>query len=150
VEAQIHAGGRERPEEVKKTGRFRRDDPPPPGELASHILGMTSCDAADGAAGPRGAPLVDLKKDWTSSARLYLGLLIDRETGRPVFMAAPRVAWKSKKLPRTIQRHSARTHHPAVGLQPYQARKIAFGLGLSGELATVATPVPTGALSRVH
>src|SRR6202041_1397564 len=30
--------------------------------------------------------------------------------------------------------------HPAVGLQPYQARKIAFGLGLSGELATVATP----------
>jgi succinyl-CoA synthetase beta subunit len=43
----------------------------------------------------------------------------------------------AKKDPTAILKE---TIHPAVGLQPYQARKLAFGLGLSGEAANHAAP----------
>jgi succinyl-CoA synthetase beta subunit len=78
---------------------------------------------------------LDIKRE------LYLGLLVDRETGRPVFMASSaggmEIEEVAKDNPSAILREQI---HPAVGLQPYQARKIAFGLKLSGDLAAVATP----------
>src|SRR5215469_5963907 len=78
---------------------------------------------------------LDIKRE------LYLGLLVERESGRPVFMASAaggmEIEEVAKENPNAILREPI---HPAVGLQPYQARKIAFGLGLSGEFAGVATP----------
>jgi succinyl-CoA synthetase beta subunit len=78
---------------------------------------------------------LDIKRE------LYLGLLIDRESGRPVFMASAaggmEIEQVAKENPAAILRERI---HPAVGLEPYQARKVAFGLGLSGEQVAVATP----------
>ena len=72
---------------------------------------------------------------------LYLGLLVDRESGRPVFMASSAGGMEIEQVAKGKSKRDFReTIHPAVGLQPYQARKIAFGLGLTGEQVTAATP----------
>jgi succinyl-CoA synthetase beta subunit len=78
---------------------------------------------------------LDIKRE------LYLGLLIDRETSRPVFMASSSGGMEIEEVAKGNPGAILREHiHPAVGLQPYQARKIAFGLGLNGEQVTAATP----------
>src|SRR3977135_615490 len=78
---------------------------------------------------------LDIKRE------LYLGLLVDRASGLPVFMASAaggmEIEEVAKDNPEAILRE---TIQPVVGLQPYQARKIAFGLGLPGDVATHATP----------
>jgi succinyl-CoA synthetase beta subunit len=68
-------------------------------------------------------------------------LLVDRATGRVVFMASAaggmEIEEVAKDNPAAILRE---TIHPSVGLQPYQARKIAFGLGLPIEVVNSAAP----------
>src|SRR5579885_1824413 len=102
--------------------------------------GYDAGDAADRTAGPRGAPPL-VEEGLDIKRELYLGLLVDRETGRPVFMASASGGMEIEEVAKTNPGAILREPiHPAVGLQPYQARKIAFGLGLSGEVAAVATP----------
>ena len=66
---------------------------------------------------------------------------VDRGSGRVIFMASAaggmEIEEVAKENPGAILRESI---HPAVGLQAYQARKIAFGLGLPGEVVNTATP----------
>jgi len=70
-----------------------------------------------------------------------LSLLVDRQTARVIFMASAaggmEIEEVAKRDPSAILKESI---HPAVGLQPYQARKLAFGLDLSGEAANRAAP----------
>jgi len=78
---------------------------------------------------------LDIKRE------LYLSLLVDRQSARVIFMASAaggvEIEEVAKKDPNAILKE---TIHPSVGLQPYQARKLAFGLGLSGEAANHAAP----------
>ena len=78
---------------------------------------------------------LDIKRE------LYLGLLVDRASGRVVFMASAaggmEIEELAKKDPSAILRE---TIHPAVGFEPYQTRKIAFRLGLPLEVVNYATP----------
>jgi len=135
VKAQIHAGGRGKAGGVKLA---RSADEA--AEHASHILGMTLVTPQTGPQG-RVVRRLLVEEGLDIKRELYLGLLVDRETGRPVFMASAaggmEIEEVAKSNPGAILREPI---HPAVGLQPYQARKIAFGLGLSGELAALATP----------
>jgi succinyl-CoA synthetase beta subunit len=135
VKAQIHAGGRGRGGGVKLA---RSADEA--AEIASQILGMNLVTAQTGPQG-RIVKRLLIEEGLDIKRELYLGLLIDRETGRPVFMASAsggmEIEQVAKENPGAILREPI---HPAVGLQPYQARKIAFGLGLTGEQATAATP----------
>jgi succinyl-CoA synthetase beta subunit len=66
---------------------------------------------------------------------LYLAVLLDRVTSRPVVMASTEggvdIEEVAEKSPEKIVRESI---DPAVGMMPYQARKIAAALGLKGEL----------------
>ena len=135
VKAQIHAGGRGKGGGVKLA---RSSDEA--AEIASHILGMTLVTPQTGPQG-RVVRRLLIEEGLDIKRELYLGLLIDRESGRPMFMASAaggmEIEQVAKESPAAILREGI---HPAVGLQPYQARKIAFGLGLTGEPVTVATP----------
>src|SRR5271167_4523900 len=135
VKAQIHAGGRGKGGGVKLA---RSADEA--AEIASQILGMNLVTVQTGPQG-RIVKRLLIEEGLDIKRELYLGLLIDRETGRPVFMASSsggmEIEQVAKENPNAIIRESI---HPAVGLQPYQARKIAFGLGLTGDQATGATP----------
>src|SRR5438445_116799 len=78
---------------------------------------------------------LDIKRE------LYLGLLVDRAIGRVVLMASAaggmEIEEVAKNNPSAILREAI---HPAVGLQLYQARKIAFGLGLPVEVVNQSVP----------
>ena len=134
VKAQIHAGGR------GKGGGVKLGGPRIAAEIASHILGMNLVTAQTGPQG-RIVKRLLIEEGLDMRRELSLGLLVDRESGRPVFMASSaggmEIEEVAKENPNAISREPI---HPAVGLQPYQARKIAFGLGLSGEQVTAATP----------
>jgi succinyl-CoA synthetase beta subunit len=135
VKAQIHAGGRGKGGGVKLA---RSADEA--AEIASHILGMNLVTAQTGPGG-RIVKRLLIEEGLDIKRELYLGLLIDRETERPVFMASSaggmEIEQVAKENPGAILKEPI---HPSVGLQPYQARKIAFGLGLTGEQAAAAVP----------
>jgi succinyl-CoA synthetase beta subunit len=135
VKAQIHAGGRGKGGGVKlaRSGDEAED-------IAGQILGMTLVTPQTGPAG-RIVKRVLIEEGLDIKRELYLGLLVDRASGLPVFMASAaggmEIEEVAKENPEAILREPIQ---PVVGLQPYQARKIAFGLGLPGEVATHATP----------
>jgi succinyl-CoA synthetase beta subunit len=135
VKAQIHAGGRGKGGGVKLA---RSADEA--ADIASHILGMTLVTPQTGPAG-RVVKRVLIEEGLDIKRELYLGLLVDRGIGMPVFMASAaggmEIEEVAKDNPAAIVREPI---HPVVGLQPYQARKIAFGLGLSAEVVSHATP----------
>jgi succinyl-CoA synthetase beta subunit len=135
VKAQIHAGGRGKGGGVKLA---RSSDEA--AEIASQILGMNLVTVQTGPQGRIVRRLL-IEEGLDIKRELYLGLLIDRESGRPVFMASSaggmEIEQVAKENPAAILKE---TIHPAVGLQAYQARKIAFFLGLTGDQVTAATP----------
>src|SRR6266513_1467606 len=135
VKAQIHAGGRGKAGGVKLA---RSADEA--ADLASHILGMKLVTPQTGPTG-RIVKRLLIEEGLDIKRELYLGLLVDRATGRVVFMASAaggmEIEEVAKENPGAILREAI---HPAVGLQPYQTRKIAFGLGLPMEVVNHATP----------
>ena len=135
VKAQIHAGGRGKGGGVKLA-----HSPDQAAEIASHMLGMTLVTHQTGPQGRLVKRLL-IEEGLDIKRELYLGLLIDRAVGKPVFMASAaggmEIEEVAKENPAAILRE---TIHPAVGLQPYQTRKIAFGLGLPAEVVGNATP----------
>jgi len=135
VKAQIHAGGRGKAGGVKlcKT-------PEEAGKLAKEMLGKILVTHQTGPAGKEVkkvliAAAVGIKKE------LYLSILVDRAVGRASFLASTEggvdIETVAANTPEKIVREAI---DPATGMLPYQARKIAFGLGLGGEYlqATVA------------
>src|SRR5437016_795016 len=135
VKAQIHAGGRGKAGGVKLA-----HSPEQVADIAGHILGMKLVTPQTGPAGHIVKRLL-IEEGLDITRELYLGLLVDRASGRVVFMASAaggmEIEEVAKKDPSAILRE---TIHPSVGLQAYQARKIAFGLGLPLEVVNYATP----------
>src|SRR5207302_7544301 len=131
----IHAGGRGKAGGVKLA-----HSPEQVADIAGHILGMKLVTPQTGPAGHIVKRLL-IEEGLDITRELYLGLLVDRASGRVVFMASAaggmEIEEVAKKDPSAILRE---TIHPSVGLQAYQARKIAFGLGLPLEVVNYATP----------
>ena len=127
VKAQIHAGGRGKGGGVKVVANSSE------AEAAAHeLLGMTLVTAQTGPEGRRvGRVLVEERLEI--ARELYLGLLIDRSIARPVLMASSaggmEIEQVAAETPELILRESI---DPALGLSGFQARRLAFGLGLSG------------------
>jgi succinyl-CoA synthetase beta subunit len=135
VKAQIHAGGRGKAGGVKLA-----HSPEQAAEIASHMLGMNLVTIQTGPAG-RIVKRLLIEEGLDIKRELYLSLVIDRESGKPVFMASTaggmEIEEVAKDHPESILRE---TINPGIGLQAYQARKLAFGLGLPAEAATMAVP----------
>jgi succinyl-CoA synthetase beta subunit len=135
VKAQIHAGGRGKGGGVKLA---RSADEA--AEIASQILGMKLVTPQTGPAGRIVRRLL-IEEGLDIQRELYLGLLVDRASGLPIFMASAAGGMEIEEVAKTNPEAILReTIHPAVGLQPYQARKIAFGLGLPAEMLGYTVP----------
>src|SRR2546426_1040762 len=135
VKAQIHAGGRGKAGGVKLA---RSADEA--ADLSGKMLVMKLVTPQTGPAG-RIVKRLLIEEGLDIKRELYLGLLVDRAAAAPVFMASAaggmEIEEVAREHPEAILRE---TIHPAVGLQPYQARKLAFGLGLAPEVAALAVP----------
>ena len=125
VKAQIHAGGRGKGGGVKVA--HTREE----AELyAKNILGMT---LVTHQTGPQGQKVQRLLIEETAAIarELYLGIVLDRVTGKLVFMASQaggmEIEVVAAKTPEAIFKESI---DPAIGLGAWQARKLAFALGL--------------------
>ena len=135
VKAQIHAGGRGKAGGVKLA-----HSPDEAAEIASHMLGMNLVTIQTGPSG-RIVKRLLIEEGLDIKRELYLSLLVDRGSGKVILMGSAaggmEIEEVAKDHPESILQE---TINPVVGLQPYQARKIAFGLGLPGEVATHAVP----------
>jgi succinyl-CoA synthetase beta subunit len=74
----------------------------------------------------------------------YLAITTDRKTRRNVLIASPRAASRSRKSPSQPRRHHQEPLHPLIGLQPHQAREVAFKLGFKGKQVNQAVKIMLG------
>ena len=138
VKAQIHAGGR------GKAGGVRIAKTPAEAQAAAaEILGKKLVTIQTG---PEGQLVrrVLVEETLPIERELYLGIVLDRASAAPVFMASAAGGVEIEKVaaetPELILRETIR---PGFGLQPFQARKLAFGLGLPAENVPRATEFMT-------
>jgi succinyl-CoA synthetase beta subunit len=135
IKAQIHAGGRGKAGGVKLA-----KSPEQAAEIAKSMLGMKLITPQTGPGG-RIVKRLLIEEGLDIRRELYLAVVIDRAVAAAVVMASTAGGMEIEEVahnnPEAILRE---TINPTVGLQPYQARKLAFGLGLSGDAVTNATP----------
>ncbi len=127
VKAQIHAGGR------GKGGGVQVVAGPAEAERAAEaMLGMTLVTAQTGPGG-RAVGRLLVEEGLDIARELYVGLLIDRALARPVVMASAAGGVDIEQIAaETPERILRETVDPRHGLLPFQARRLAFGLGLEG------------------
>jgi succinyl-CoA synthetase beta subunit len=134
VKAQIHAGGRGKGGGVKLAKSAEQAE-----QIGGDMLGMNLVTAQTGPEG-RKVQKVLIEEGLDIRKELYLGIVIDRQSGRPVFMASASggmdIEEVAAKTPELILKEYV---EPGLGLIPFQARKLAFGLGLAPELINDAT-----------
>ena len=133
VKAQIHAGGRGKGGGVKLA-----KSPEEAREIAQSMLGMNLVTHQTGPEGREVRTLL-IEEGLPIDKEFYLGITLDRQTGRNVFMASSAGGMDIEKVAEeTPELILKETIDPAVGLRPFQARRLAFGLGLPGELVNQA------------
>jgi succinyl-CoA synthetase beta subunit len=129
VKAQIHAGGRGKGGGVKLARNADEAE-----SLAGQMIGMNLVTPQTGPEG-RMVQKVLIEEGLDIRRELYLGIVIDRQTGKAVFMASSAggmdIEEVAAKSPELILKEYIQ---PGLGLQAFQARKLAFGLGLGPEL----------------
>ena len=129
VKAQIHAGGR-----GKGGGILLAHTPKEARAITDSILGMQ---LVTHQTGPEGQPVkrVLVEEGLKIRQEYYLGIAIDRDAGKVVVMASREGGVDIEKVaaekPALILKE---TLEPGLGLPPFQARKLAFGLGLPARL----------------
>jgi succinyl-CoA synthetase beta subunit len=139
VKAQIHAGGRGKGGGVKiaKTVEEAR-------ELAAKMLGMTLVTHQTGPEG-RVVRRLLIEETLPIERELYLSMLLDRAEAKLLVMASQSGGMEIEQVAAEHPEAILKEHiEPAVGLAQYQARKIAFGLGLTGKLVNQAVAFLSG------
>jgi succinyl-CoA synthetase beta subunit len=133
VKAQIHAGGRGKAGGVKLAHGSNEAE-----RLAREMLGKKLVTVQTGPEG-RVVKRVLIEEGLEIARELYLGIVIDRTSARPVFMASSEggveIEVVAAEHPEKILKEFA---EPSLGFQPFQARKLAFGLGLDAKLVNEA------------
>jgi len=138
VKAQIHAGGRGKGGGVKIAR-----SPQEAGEIAAQMLGMKLVTHQTGPEG-RVVKRLLIEETLPIERELYLGIVLDRAAAKLAFMASASggmdIEQVAAKTPELILKEQI---EPGIGLQGYQARKLAFGLGLKPELISGAVKFMT-------
>src|SRR6201997_1367300 len=128
VKAQIHAGGRGKGGGVKIAKSVNEA-----GDLAFKMLGMKLVTHQTGPEGRIVRRLL-IEETLPIEKELYLGILVDRAEGKPVFMASAAGGMEIEQVAAENPDAILKQHiDPGMGLEAFQARKIAFRLGLSGK-----------------
>jgi succinyl-CoA synthetase beta subunit len=127
VKAQIHAGGRGKGGGVKLARSIDEVK-----DLSEQILGMNLVTHQTGPEGKIVKKLL-VEEGMDIARELYLGIVLDRSVSQLVIMASTEGGVEIEKVAEeTPDKILKEWINPAIGLQPYQARKLAFGLGLEG------------------
>ena len=133
VKAQIHAGGRGKGGGVKVAR-----DAAEAATIADKILGMTLITHQTGPEG-RTVHRLLIEETLPIERELYLGIVLDRVQGKPVFMASSAggmdIEEVAEHTPDLILKE---TMEPGFGLTPFQARKLVFGIGVPAASANAA------------
>src|SRR5487761_294398 len=127
VKAQVHAGGRGKAGGVK----LARDT----AAIRAAAAAMLGTRLRTKQTGPEGLPVerVYVESGSEIEREIYLSLTLNREKGRIALIASAAGGMDIEEVAeKTPEQILAVTVHPSAGLQPYQARQIAFGLGLKG------------------
>ena len=135
VKAQIHAGGRGKAGGVKIT----KDKAAVPG-LVKELIGKTLITHQTGPKGREVRRLL-IEEGAAIAKELYVSLLVDRDSGWPVFIASTEGGMEIEEVaahtPEKIIREAI---DPAVGFQSYNGRNVAFALGLPAMEPAVVNP----------
>ena len=134
VKAQIHAGGRGKGGGVKLARSLD--------EVRAFAEGMLGKPLITHQTGPEGQVVnrILIEEGVDIARELYLGMVLDRETDRIVAMASTEGGVEIEKVAaETPEKILKQWAHPLTGLAPFQARELAFGLGLSGGEVRAAT-----------
>ena len=133
VKAQLHAGGRGKGGGVKIAKTVEEAV-----QLAGKILGMQLVTHQTGPEGRKVQRLL-IEETLPIARELYLGIVLDRTVSRPVFMASAAGGMEIEEVaardPNAIIKEYV---DPAFGFEPFQARKVAFRLGLAPEFINPA------------
>lgn len=133
VKAQIHAGGRGKGGGVKLA-----KSPQEAREIAEQMLGMNLVTHQTGPEGREVKTLL-IEEGLPIDKEFYLGITLDRVSGRNVFMASSAGGMDIEKVAEeTPEKILKEAIDPSVGLRPFQARKLAFGLGIPADLINQA------------
>ena len=144
VKAQVHAGGRGKAGGVK----LARDVE----AVRAAAAGMLGKRLVTAQTGPEGLPVerVYVESGSDIAREIYLSLTLNRERGRIALIASAAGGMDIEEVAhKTPEKILTANIHPAAGLQAYQARELAFGLGLSGAQITQFQSL-TKALYRLY
>jgi succinyl-CoA synthetase beta subunit len=139
VKAQIHAGGRGKGGGVKLARS--------PEEARSHAEAMLGMMLKTPQTGPEGQEVrkVYIEEGCRIARELYLGMTLDREVGRLAVMASTEGGVDIEHVAATHPEKILREWvDPLTGLMPFQARRLAFGLGLVGASVSAFARFATG------
>jgi succinyl-CoA synthetase beta subunit len=127
VKAQIHAGGRGKGGGVKVVANADEAE-----RAADKMLGMQLVTYQTGPEGQK-VQRVLVEQGLEIKRELYLGMVLDRASEKPVLMVSQDGGVEIEKVAHdTPERIFKEFIHPGIGLAPYQTRKLAFALGLEG------------------
>ncbi len=144
VKSQIHAGGRGKGGGVKVA-----KDAAEAAAIAGKMMGMKLVTHQTGPEG-RIVQRLLIEETLPIERELYLGIVLDRVQGKPVFMASAaggmEIEEVAAKTPELILNE---TLEPGFGLSPYQARKLAFGIGIPAASVNGAAAA-MGALAKAY
>jgi succinyl-CoA synthetase beta subunit len=127
VKAQIHAGGRGKGGGVKLARSAEEAE-----RIAGEMLGMTLVTHQTGPEG-RVVARVLIEEGLQMTRELYLSLVLDRASGKPVMMASAAGGMDIEEVAAATPEKIVKVFiEPGVGLVPFEARRIGFAIGLDG------------------
>jgi succinyl-CoA synthetase beta subunit len=139
VKAQIHAGGRGKGGGIKLAKSHDEAR-----EFAKQIIGMNLVTHQTGPQGKR-VKRVLVEQASAIKRELYLGMVIDRAVSRVVMMASTEGGMEIETVAARTPEKILKEHvDPGMGILPFQARKLAFGIGIPPELTGKAVKFMTG------